>query len=127
MIGYIRGYRQALDRLYDPKNKQAALDLFVQNVPNSTLQSATVAYDIMLHPRTGFERNARLDEAGARTVVALREKYGRPAKKLQPVSASYEPRYYRAAGGWSRCPCQDPGISAAVPTAAGRRCGRRRG
>ena len=99
VIGYIRGYRQALDWLYDPKNKQAALDLFVQNVPKSTLQSATVAYDIMLHPRTGFERTARLDEAGARTVVALREKYGRPAKKLQPVSAYYEPRYYRAAGG----------------------------
>jgi ABC-type nitrate/sulfonate/bicarbonate transport system substrate-binding protein len=97
VTGYIRGYRQALDWLYDPGNRQSALDLFLRNVPNSTPQSASQAYDILLHPVNGFERTARLSEPGTRTVVALREKYGRPAKSLQPVSAYYEPRYYQAA------------------------------
>jgi ABC-type nitrate/sulfonate/bicarbonate transport system substrate-binding protein len=97
VTGYIRGYRQALDWLYEPANKQAALDLFLRNVPNSTPQSASQAYDILLHPVTGFQRQARLNESGTRTVVELREKYGRPAKKLQPVAAYYEPRYYEAA------------------------------
>jgi ABC-type nitrate/sulfonate/bicarbonate transport system substrate-binding protein len=98
VTGYIRGYRQALDWLYDPANRQAALDLFMKHVPNATPQSAAGAYAILLDPKTGFDRQARLDEEGTRTVVALREKYGRPAKKLQPVSAYYEPRYYEASG-----------------------------
>lgn len=97
VTGYIKGYRQALDWLYDPRNKQAALELFIRNVPKATPQSAATAYDVLLHPVTGFDRQARFDEAGARTVVALREKYGKPAKKMQPVSAYYDPRYYAAA------------------------------
>ncbi|HEX2539700.1 MAG TPA: ABC transporter substrate-binding protein [Caldimonas sp.] len=97
VTGYIRGYREALDWLYEPRNRQAALDLFLRNVPNSTPQSASQAYDILLHPATGFERQARLNEAGVRTVVELRERYGKPSKKMQPVSAYYEPRYYQAA------------------------------
>lgn len=97
VTGYIRGYRASLDWLYDPRNKPAALDLFLRNVPNSTPQSASQAYDILLHPSTGFERQARLNEAGVRTVVQLREKYGKPARTLQPVASYHEPRYYDAA------------------------------
>lgn len=97
VVGYIRGYRQSLDWLYDPRNKEEALKLFLANVPNSTMQAAQRAYDILLHPVNGFQRQARLDEAGTRTAVALREKYGQPKRQMQPVSAYYEPRYYEAA------------------------------
>ncbi|MFD0666449.1 ABC transporter substrate-binding protein [Ramlibacter sp. MAHUQ-53] len=97
VTGYIRGYRQALDWLYDRRNKDAALKLFLANVPNSTMASAERAYDILLHPVTGFQRQGRLDEAGTRTTVALREKYGQPRRQMQPVSSYYEPRYYDAA------------------------------
>lgn len=97
VTAYVRSYRQALDWLYSPANKAAALELFVRNVPTATAQLAETAYGILLHPVTGFERQARLNEAGMRTVIALREKYGRPAKKMQPVDAYYEPRYYKAA------------------------------
>jgi ABC-type nitrate/sulfonate/bicarbonate transport system substrate-binding protein len=97
LIGYIRGYRQALDWLYDPANKQAALDLFMKHVPGSTPQSAAGSYAILLDPKTGFDRQGKVDEAGTRTVLQLREKYGRPAKKMQPVTAYYDPRWYEAA------------------------------
>jgi ABC-type nitrate/sulfonate/bicarbonate transport system substrate-binding protein len=97
VTGYIRAYRRSLDWLYDPANKQAALDLFLRNVPNSTPQAAATAYGVLLDPRTGFTRDARLDEAGTRTVLAMREKYGKPAKKMQPVASYYESRYYEAA------------------------------
>nr|WP_214699872.1 ABC transporter substrate-binding protein [Variovorax paradoxus] len=99
VTAFVRAYRQALDWLYMPANKQAALDLFVRNVPAATPQTAAVSYGILLHPVTGFERHARIGEAGMRTVIALREKYGRPAKKLQSIEAYYEPRYYQAASG----------------------------
>jgi ABC-type nitrate/sulfonate/bicarbonate transport system substrate-binding protein len=97
VTGYIRAYRRSLDWLYDPRNKQAALDLFLKNVPNSTPQAAATAYDVLLHPSSGFTRDARLNAAGTQTVLALREKYARPSKKMQPVTAYYEPRYYEAA------------------------------
>lgn len=97
VIGYIRGYRQSLAWLADPANKQAALDLFVQHVPGATPQSAEGAYRILLDPVSGFERQAKIDLEGTRTVVALREKYGRPAKKMAPVESYYEPRFYDAA------------------------------
>jgi ABC-type nitrate/sulfonate/bicarbonate transport system substrate-binding protein len=97
VTGYIRGYRDALDWLYEPANREAALELFLRHVPNATPESAAQAYAILLHPATGFQREARLDEAGTRTVVRLRETHGRPARTLQPVSAYYEPRYYEAA------------------------------
>lgn len=97
VVGYIKGYRQSLDWLYEPRNKSAAIELFLKNVPNSTQQSAAAAYDILLNPRTGFDRKAQLDEAGTRTVVSLREKYGKPSKKLQAVQSYYEPRYYQQA------------------------------
>ena len=97
VTAYIRAYRRSVEWLYSPGNKQAALDLFQRNVPGSTPQAATTAYDVLLDPKTGFTRDARLDEAGTRTVLALREKYGKPARKMQPVAAYYEPRYYEAA------------------------------
>ena len=97
MTGYIRAYRRSLEWLYDRQNKQAALELFQRNVPNSTPQAAATAYDVLLDPQTGFTRDARLNEAGTRTVLALREKYGKPTKKLQDVSSYYDARYYDAA------------------------------
>lgn len=97
LVGYIRGYRQSLAWLYDPANKPAALELFMKHVPGATPQSAAGAYAILLDPRTGFDREAKLDEEGTRTVLGLREKYGRPAKKMQAVSAYYDPRWYEAA------------------------------
>ena len=66
-------------------------------MPNSTPQAAETAYRILLDPVSGFERKALLSEAGTRTVLALREKYCNPARKMQPVGAYYEPRYYEAA------------------------------
>lgn len=97
ITSYIKGYRESLNWLYDPKNKQAAIDLFMKKVPTATRQSAEVSYGILLDPKNGFERNAELSLQGTATVVQLREKYGRPAKKMQPVNAYYDPTFFNAA------------------------------
>jgi len=94
VTGYIRAYRRSLEWLYDKRNKQAALELFQRNVPNSNPQTAAVAYDVLLDPQTGFTRDARLSDAGTQTVLTLREKYGRPSKKLQGVRSYYDSRFY---------------------------------
>lgn len=97
VTAYIKAYQQSLQWLYNPANKPAALALFMKNVPNSSLQAAETSYAILLDANSGFEKTARINLEGAKTVVALREKYGQPAKKLQPVDAYYEGRYFEAA------------------------------
>ncbi|MDB5958557.1 ABC transporter substrate-binding protein [Ramlibacter sp.] len=96
LIGFIRGYRQSLEWLYNPANRDAALAVFRRNL-ESDAATAQTAYRLLVDPVNGFEPHARVNEDGLRTVLRLREKYGRPAKKLQPLSAYYEPRYYEAA------------------------------
>jgi ABC-type nitrate/sulfonate/bicarbonate transport system substrate-binding protein len=98
LTGYIRGYRNALDWLYDPKNKEAAIEIFMKNVKGATRQSAETSYGILLDPKNGFTRDAAIDVAGVRTAVQLREKYGKPQKKMQPVESYIDTRYYKAAG-----------------------------
>jgi ABC-type nitrate/sulfonate/bicarbonate transport system substrate-binding protein len=97
LTSYIKGYRESLNWLYEPKNKEAAIQLFMKKVPTATRQSAEVSYSILLDPKNGFERNAELSLPGTATVVQLREKYGRPAKKMQPVGAYYDPSFFNAA------------------------------
>ena len=54
----------------------------------------------MLDPKTGFTRDASISVRGSETVVQLREKYGKPAKKLQPVQAYIDPSYHEEASRW---------------------------
>ena len=82
LVGYIRGYLQALDWLYDRSNKDAACDLLMSNVPNMNPGMAAATYDVLLGETGGFERQARLDVEGIKTVLALRSQYGRPQKTL---------------------------------------------
>jgi len=97
LVGFIRGYREALNWLYDPANKQPAIDLFVGKVKGATPQSAATSYDVLLNPKTGFTRDAKISEAGTRTVIELREKFGKPAKKMQGLAAYYDPTWYNEA------------------------------
>ena len=97
MVGYIRAWRDALDWMYDPKNKEEAMALFIKNVNGANLQSAETSYGILLDPKTGFTRDASISVRGAQTAVQLREKYGKPAKKLQPVQAYIDTSYHEEA------------------------------
>jgi ABC-type nitrate/sulfonate/bicarbonate transport system substrate-binding protein len=95
--GYIRAYVAGLGWLYDPRNKEAAIALFRENLPNATLELAAKSYDILLGAKGGFSRKARIDLAGVRTVLALRSEYGEPKKALRDAKKYIDLRYYRAA------------------------------
>jgi hypothetical protein len=51
----------------------------------------------LLDPQTGFTRDASISVRGSQTAVQLREKYGKPAKKLQPVQAYIDTSYHEEA------------------------------
>ena len=97
LVGFIRGYREALNWLYDPVNKDAAIALFLANVQGSNSDSAAVSYGVLLHPKTGFTRDAAVSEAGTRTVLQLREKFGKPTRAMKSIDAYYDSSWYKEA------------------------------
>ena len=99
VIGYIRGYVAGLGWLYDPRNKDAAIALFRENLPNAPPEVAARSYDILLDPKRGFSRKAAIDMKGVRTVLALRSEYGEPKKTLKEPAKYIDLSYYRKAVG----------------------------
>jgi ABC-type nitrate/sulfonate/bicarbonate transport system substrate-binding protein len=99
LIGFIRGYRAALDWLYDPANKTEAVAVLLKNLPGMPDALAQKSYDILLHPVRGFTRDASLDVDGIRTVLALRSEYLEPRKPLQDPQKYYDLSYELRARG----------------------------
>src|SRR6266704_6369582 len=97
VVGYIRAFSEAVDWLYDPRNRDEAVLIFRKNLPNVPEQGAQAAYGVLLAPSGGFQRKAQIDLEGVRTVLRLRSKYGEPKKNLTNPNTYYDPSFYRAA------------------------------
>src|SRR2546427_3120238 len=97
VVGYIRAFSEALDWLYDPRNRDEAVLIFRKNLPNVPEQGAQAAYGVLLAPSGGFQKKAQIDLEGVRTVLALRSKYAEPKKNLTDPNKYYDPSFYQAA------------------------------
>ena len=75
VVGFTRAYRQGVDFLYNPANREIAEALLVANVRAMTPALAKQSLGILLGEKTGFYKDVRLDAQGAQTVLALRSKY----------------------------------------------------
>jgi ABC-type nitrate/sulfonate/bicarbonate transport system substrate-binding protein len=82
LVGFLRGYRAAVDWLYDRGNRDVALALLVANIRDMTPVLAQQSYDLLLADKGGITRDLALDPAGLATVLTLRSRYGTPAKTL---------------------------------------------
>ena len=71
--------------------------MFLKNVPGAGPEVAQVAYRMLLSPDEGFQKLAKIDLEGVRTVLQLRSKYGEPSKSLTELSKYYDPGFYEAA------------------------------
>ena len=96
-IAFIRAYRDAVRWLEDPANRPAAEALLAANVPGMTPALAKQSCELMLDPRSGFYSDVRLDEEGARAVVALRAKLGEPRRPLAGLDGYIDRRYWHEA------------------------------
>ena len=93
---YIRGYREGLAWLYDPKNKDEAIAILRKNLPQLSEGLAGQIYSVLINPK-GFAPDGALDIEGVRRVLALRSEYGEPKKTLTDPMRYYDPKYYEAA------------------------------
>ena len=99
MVGYIRGFSDSVDWLYEPKNKEEAIGIFLKNLPQANAQAAAIAYNVLLNPKEGFQKKAKIDMDGVKTVLDLRSKYGKAGVKLADPNRYYDPSFYDVAMG----------------------------
>ncbi|MEO7404852.1 MAG: ABC transporter substrate-binding protein, partial [Burkholderiales bacterium] len=97
VVGYIRGYVQGVEWLYDPANRAEALAIFRKNLPNASPQQAETSYGALLGAKEGFQRRGQIDLEGVKTVLAMRSKWSTEKRALTDISKYYDPQYYNAA------------------------------
>jgi ABC-type nitrate/sulfonate/bicarbonate transport system substrate-binding protein len=97
LVGYIRGYIAGLDWLYNPGNKDAAIALLREHLPQMSQELAANSYAILLDPKQCFDRKAAIDFEGVRRVLALRSEYGQPRKLLGDPMKYLDLTYYERA------------------------------
>jgi ABC-type nitrate/sulfonate/bicarbonate transport system substrate-binding protein len=97
VVGYIRAFSEAVDWLYDARNKDEAVAILRKNISSMPEQVAQSTYGVLLSPTDGFQKKARIDMEGVRTVLKLRSKYAEPRKTLTDPSKYYDDSFYREA------------------------------
>jgi ABC-type nitrate/sulfonate/bicarbonate transport system substrate-binding protein len=97
LVGFIRGTIAGVEWLYGDANKVEAVAILRKYLPNMSPELADKSYAILLDPKNGFQRKARIDVEGVRTVLALRSEYGEPKKTLSDPAKYYDPTWYEQA------------------------------
>jgi len=97
LVGFIRAYVEAIDWLYDPKNKSEALEIYMKHLKDAPKEAAEQSYKIMLSGTEGFQKKAKISMRGARTVLKLRSEYAKPQKDLKNPRKYIDETYYREA------------------------------
>lgn len=96
-IGLMRAYRDAMDWLYDRKNREVAEALLVANDRSMTPALARRAYDVLLHEKEGFFRDVAIDMEGMKVMLALRSKFSEPRMTLTDPMKYVDLELYRKA------------------------------
>ncbi len=94
LVGFIRGYLDALAWLYDRANAQAACALLAEKVPNMSPELAAATYAVLLADKDGFEPKAQLNIDGIKTVLVLRSAHGHPQRALADLHKYNDLSYY---------------------------------
>lgn len=97
LVSYIKAYQAGLDWLYDPANKDEAIKILLNTVPNMQEPVAQASYPILLDDKLGFYKQPTIDQEGVATVLALRSKYAEPKKELTDPARYYDTQYLQRA------------------------------
>jgi ABC-type nitrate/sulfonate/bicarbonate transport system substrate-binding protein len=93
VIGYIRGFIAGVEWLYNPANREEAAKILAgrMKIPEAAARGASLR---LVQGRAAFDPKAAMDIEGLRNVIALREQYGEPKKKMGSPEKYYDPSYY---------------------------------
>jgi ABC-type nitrate/sulfonate/bicarbonate transport system substrate-binding protein len=97
VVGFIRGFSDAVEWLYDPANRAEAFAIFERNSSQRGGDAAANAYAVLFDAETGFARKGEFDAEGIRQVLALRARYGMPQKPLGEAASYCDLSFLEAA------------------------------
>lgn len=97
VIGFMRAYRDAMEWLFDPANREIAEALLVANDSQMTPALARRTLEVFTDPKGGLFRNVAVDIEGLRTVLMLRNKFSQPPMKLSDPMKYVDLELYRKA------------------------------
>ena len=98
VVRFVRAYAKGTEAMYDAKNRPLVEAILLANTAGMTPELAAKATDIYVNEKTGFFKKPVFDPEGAKTVLALRSKYGVPQKTLTDATRYYDTSYLAAAG-----------------------------
>jgi len=82
VIGLMRAYGDAMEWLFDPKNREITEALLVAHDRGMTPALARPTYEALVDPKEGLYRNLALNIEGLRKVLELRNKFSTPPMNL---------------------------------------------
>ncbi len=96
VVRYIRAMLTAIDWIYDPANKAEAIKILAAHakIPEA---AAAPSVDGVTSGQSAIDRKGAINPEGVRNVIALREKYGQPQKKLGGLDKYYDATWYNKA------------------------------
>jgi ABC-type nitrate/sulfonate/bicarbonate transport system substrate-binding protein len=96
VVAFCRVAVDAIDWLYDRANHDEALRILGLHLKD-TPAALEAAYALLTDPRIGLKRKGFVDVDGIANVIAMRSRYGVPARVLTDPNAYYDPSYLTAA------------------------------
>jgi len=97
LVAFIRAYVAGMDWLQDPANKDEAIAIYVKHIPSAPQPAAQKAYEVMFAADEGFQKKAKIDLDGCRTVLKLRSEFAKPQKNLTDPAKYIDESYYARA------------------------------
>ena len=97
LVAFIRSYVAAMDWLQQPANRDEAVSIYVKHIPGAPRPTAQKAYEVMFGEKEGFQKKAKLDIEGCRTVLKLRSEFAKPQKNLTDPMKYIDESYYKKA------------------------------
>jgi ABC-type nitrate/sulfonate/bicarbonate transport system substrate-binding protein len=97
LVAFIRAYAAAMDWLQDPANKDEAITIYVKHTPSAPRPAAQKAYETMFAANEGFQKKAKIDLEGCRTVLKLRSEFAKPQKNIADPLKYIDESYYARA------------------------------
>ncbi|MPZ59253.1 MAG: ABC transporter substrate-binding protein [Rhizobiales bacterium] len=97
IVRYIRAYRAGQVWLMAPANKDAAIAILKAEFPQMADNLTQTTYKMLVTENKGFNPGAKIDMAGAKTVLDLRRRYGPKGKTITNVAHFIDERYFNTA------------------------------
>lgn len=97
LVRFIRASTEAIDWLYDPRNRTNTVAIYRKHLLNVPEDAARRHVDALVGDREGFTRGGAFDSQGMLTVLRIRSEFGRPRRSLTDSARYIDGRYQQAA------------------------------